>query len=90
MGLKNKYANPLPNYSASNKENEWYRYCVNKNIRISHKPVDGEKGKWYITVSLGPYKKGEVPHVSPSIYTKDNVMQAYYQMCKYYYDKREK
>lgn len=90
MGLKNKYANSLPQYSAGSEENKWYRYCVNNNIRISQKPVDGEKGKWYITVSLGPYKKGETPHVSPSIYTQDNIMESYYQMCKYYYDKRKK
>jgi len=43
MGLKNKYANPLPQYSAGSEENKWYRYCVNNNIRISQKPVDGEK-----------------------------------------------
>ena len=53
-------------------------------------PVGEEIGRWQMTINIGPYKKGEVPHVSPSIYDKDTLYPAYYQMCKYYYDKRKK
>ena len=93
MGIikkKGKYSNPVPPYSPSDEEQEWYRYCVRNDIRISLKPVKEEIGVWHITVVIGPYKRGEKINVSPSVYTRDNVHQMYYQTCKYYYDKRKK
>ena len=92
MGIKYKkrVSNPMPSYFPSTEERKWMNYCVDNNIRISQQPVKEEIGRWRMTVNIGPYKKGEVPHVSPSVYDKDTVYPAYYQMCKYYYDKRKK
>ena len=92
MGIKYKkrVSNPMPSYFPSTEERKWMNYCVDNNIRISQQPVKEEIGRWRMTVNIGPYKRGEVPHMSPSIYDKDTVYPAYYQMCKYYYDKREK
>ena len=59
-------------------------------IEVKEQPVKEEIGRWKMTVNIGPYKRGEVPHISPSVYDKDTVYPAYYQMCKYYYDKRKK
>ena len=92
MGIKYKkrVSNPMPSYFPSTEERKWMNYCVNNNIRISQQPVKEEIGRWRMTVNIGPYKRGEVPHMSPSVYDKDTVYPAYYQMCKYYYDKRKK
>ena len=92
MGIKYKkrVSNPMPSYFPSTEERKWMNYCVDNNIRISQQPVKEEIGRWRMTVNIGPYKKGEVPHVSPSVYDKDTLYPAYYQMCKYYYDKRKK
>jgi len=92
MGIKYKkrVSNPMPSYFPSTEERKWMNYCVDNNIRISQQPVKEEIGRWRMTVNIGPYKRGEVPHMSPSVYDKDTVYPAYYQMCKYYYDKRKK
>ena len=92
MGIKYKkrVSNPIPSYFPSTEERKWMNYCVDNNIRISQQPVKEEIGRWRMTVNIGPYKRGEVPHMSPSVYDKDTVYPAYYQMCKYYYDKRKK
>ena len=92
MGIKYKkrVSNPMPSYFPSTEERKWMNYCVDNNIRISQQPVKEEIGRWRMTVNIGPYKRGEVPHLSPSVYDKDTIYPAYYQMCKYYYDKREK
>ena len=92
MGIKYKkrVSNPMPSYFPSTEERKWMNYCVDNNIRISQQPVKEEIGRWKMTVNIGPYKRGEVPHISPSVYDKDTVYPAYYQMCKYYYDKRKK
>lgn len=39
-------------------------------------------------IAFGPYKKGEKVNFSPSVYDKHSIWSEYYQMCKYYYDKR--
>ena len=93
MGIrerKKKNSNPMPNYVPNSEERKWMEYCINNDIRISQQPEKGEIGRWRMTVNIGPYKRGEVPHMSPSVYDKDTVYPAYYQMCKYYYDKRKK
>ena len=92
MGIKYKkrVSNPMPYYFPSTEERKWMNNCVDNNIRISQQPVKEEIGRWKMTVNIGPYKRGEVPHISPSVYDKDTVYPAYYQMCKYYYDKRKK
>tara|TARA_B100000029_G_scaffold113502_1_gene105786 strand:+ start:715 stop:993 length:279 start_codon:yes stop_codon:yes gene_type:complete len=92
MGIKYKkrVSNPMPSYFPSTEERKWMNYCIDNNIRISQQPVKEEIGRWRMTVNIGPYKRGEVPHMSPSVYDKDTIYPAYYQMCKYYYDKRKK
>ena len=92
MGIKYKKrpSNPMPSYFPSTEERKWMNYCIDNNIRISQQPVKEEIGRWRMTVNIGLYKKGEVPHMSPSVYDKDTIYPAYYQMCKYYYDKRKK
>ena len=92
MGIKYKKrsSNPMPSYFPSTEERKWMNYCIDNNIRISQQPVKEEIGRWRMTVNIGPYKRGEVPHMSPSVYDKDTIYPAYYQMCKYYYDKRKK
>ena len=92
MGIKNKKkkTNPMPGYVPSLEERQWYLYCVDNDIRIFPQPVSGEIGIWKIGINIGKYTKGETPHLSPSIYTKDNFCISYYQMCKYYYDKHKK
>ena len=93
MGIrerKKKNSNPMPNYVPNSEERKWMSYCINNDIRISQQPEKGEIGRWRMTVNIGPYKRGEVPHLSPSVYDKHTIYPAYYQMCKYYYDKRKK
>ena len=92
MGIKGrkKKGNYMPNYTPSKEERKWSKYCIDNDIRLSQKPEKKEIGKWRMTVNIGPYIKGEKPYLSPSIYDKDTVYPAYYQMCKYYYDKRKK
>ena len=46
--------------------------------------------EWYIEIRLGPYKKGEKAHLSPSVYTHENIHQEIRRMQKYYYDKHKK
>jgi len=89
MGIRNrkKKTNPMPSYSPTLNERKWYAYCVENDIRIFPVPVSGEIGMWKIGINIGEYRKGETTHLSPSIYTKDNFCNSYYQTCKYYYDK---
>ena len=89
MGLKRK-PNLLPSYIASPEEAEWYRYCLENNIRLATVPVEGEIGKWKFSVNMGVYQKGETSYMSPHVYDTDTLYPTYYQMCKYYYDKRKK
>ena len=90
MVYKKRKKNLLPSYIASSEESKWYRYCITNNIRICTIPVEDETGKWKIGVNIGPYKKGEIPYMSPHVYDKNTLYYTYYQMCKYYYDKRKK
>ena len=67
-------------------------WCINNNVRISQVPtITGFfPEEWRIEVRLGPYKTGEKGHLSPSIYTHENVHQETRRMQKYYYDKHQK
>ena len=90
MVYKKRKKNLLPSYIASADEAEWYRYCVNNELRISTITVKYAISKWKIGVNIDPYKKNETPYVSPHVYDKETLYPTYYQMCKYYYDKRKK
>lgn len=77
----------MPIYTPSNEERKWYIHCVRNNIRIS--PQKSKKAdEWHIAISVGPYKKGEQPKVSPKSYGREEIWQTYYKFCKYYFDKR--
>ena len=85
--MAKKVIKGLGTYTPSAEETKWYMYCVENNIRIS--PIAKEKGmgntEWYIGISFGNnYKK---IHKSPSVYTRDNIWEEFYLMCKYYYEK---
>ena len=86
--MAKKKENWMPQYIPTQEENEAYLYCVRNNIRISPIGIHGVIGKWKIGINIGPYKKGEKISLSPHIYDKDTIWPTYYQMCKYYYDKR--
>lgn len=85
-----KKTQPMPNYTASEKETKAYNYCVKNNIRISPYGIQNDNDKWHIAISLGPYKKWEKPHLSPSKYDRNNIWQEFYKMCEYYYDKHRR
>ena len=71
--------------------NKWNSYCVDNNIRIAPQPT--QRGlypeEWRISVTLGPYKRGEKSYLSPNVYTADNIYEEMERMKKYYYDKRK-
>lgn len=91
-GLKKKTKHKGLNtgFMPSEEQTKWSRYCIDNNIRIS--PVPTQRGmhpeEWRIAISVGPYKRGEKPYLSPNVYTADNIWQELYNMKKYYYDKR--
>ncbi len=82
-----KKAKPMPPYIASDKELEWWKYCVRNNIRIAPQGILTDSDHWHISTSLGPYTKGEKPNISPFKYCRKTIWIEYYKMCKYYYDK---
>ena len=88
MGVK-KSDNKTPDYIPSVDETKWYSYCVKNNIRISYKPeTTGSSPKcWYITIIIGPYKKGEKVNVSPDCYKAGECHEQMYKTCEYYYEK---
>jgi|TARA_R110000822_G_scaffold364_2_gene1613 hypothetical protein len=67
-------------------------WCINNNIRLN--PVPTQTGmfpeEWRIEIRLGPYKTGEKAHLSPSVYTYENIHQELRRMQKYYYEKHQK
>jgi len=87
---KKKNSNPMPDYYPTINELKWCKYCIDNNIRISPMGIKETIGKWRIGISIGPYIKGEKPHIAPNIYDVDTVWPSYYKMCKYYYDKNKK
>lgn len=90
-GLKSKKKNEgMPIYLPNEEETKWRDFCVQNNIRISPLGINGEKKKWKIGISLGPYKKGEKMHIAPSVYDANTIWIEYYRMCKFYYDKHRK
>lgn len=83
----NKYANVL-----TNEEQIHFNYCVNNSYRISPKPATTGlfPDSWHVEIRLGPYKKGEKAHVSPTVYDDKGIWPAVKKIRKYYYDKRTK
>jgi hypothetical protein len=85
--LYGKRAKPMPSYLASEEEMKWYSFCVKNNIRISPYGIQNNTDQWKIAISIGPYKRGEKPHLSPSTYDRNTIWPEYYKMCEYYYNK---
>tara|TARA_S200002703_G_scaffold97989_1_gene84676 strand:- start:1061 stop:1363 length:303 start_codon:yes stop_codon:yes gene_type:complete len=79
-------------YSPTQAELDAWDWCVRNNIRISYKPeIPGAAPKcWYITIVIGPYKKGEKVHVSPDCYKAGECHAQMYKTCIYYYEKYRK
>ena len=86
--FKKKKNSTLPNYLPSREDQEAYSYCVRNNIRISPLGIQNESGKWKIGINFGPYIKGEKTNIAPHLYDVDTIWPSYYEMCKYYYNKR--
>ena len=83
---KEQEKHKLPtNYSPTKEEDNAYHYCVENDIRISPIASD-ESGKWYIGVSTpDDFKK---VYKSKYIYNRDTIWVSFYEMCLYYYKKR--
>ena len=66
---KTKYKGLNTGFMPSEEQMKWSRYCINNNIRIS--PVPTQRGmhpeEWRIAISVGPYKRGEKPYLSPNV-----------------------
>tara|TARA_R110000737_G_scaffold260067_1_gene268467 strand:+ start:181 stop:462 length:282 start_codon:yes stop_codon:yes gene_type:complete len=86
--FKKKKNSKLPNYLPSGEDQEAYSYCVRNNIRISPLGIQNESGKWKIGINVGPYIKGEKTNIAPHLYDVDTIWPSYYEMCRYYYNKR--
>ncbi len=75
-------------FTPTSEQQRAYFYCIDNNIIVS--PVAAEEGmmpgKWYIGISTPDnYKK-----IYKSRFKYDNlqVWEAHYEMCSYYYNKR--
>ena len=78
----------LPDFHISKEQQKYYDYCVKSNIIISPIGIQNTPGKWYIGISTPDnYKK---VYKSKHIYDKNQVWDAMFEMCKYYYDKYRK
>ena len=86
--MPKKKENWMPEYNPTQDEISANYYCISNNIRISPLGIQGVIGKWKIGINIGPYKKGEKINIAPHIYDKNTIWPSYYEMCKYYYDKR--
>ena len=60
----------MPSYFASEEQMEACLFCRRNNIRISPMGIQNDLDPWKITINIGPYKKGEVPHISPYVYDR--------------------
>jgi|TARA_R110000787_G_scaffold91324_1_gene192607 hypothetical protein len=92
-GKNNTHKGLCFEYPSMNKEERKINiWCINNNVRIN--PVPTKPGmfpeEWKIEIRLGSYKTGEKPHLSPSVYTHDNIHQEIRRMQKYYYEKHQK
>ena len=76
----------LPECSITEEQQKCYDYCVKNNIIISPIGIQNTPGKWYVGISTPDnYKK---VYKSKHIYDKDQIWDAMFEMCKYYYDKQ--
>ena len=92
-GKNNTHKGLCFEYPSMNKEERKINiWCINNNVRIN--PIPTKPGlfpeEWKIEIRLGSYKKGEKAHLSPSVYTHDNIHQEIRRMQKYYYEKHQK
>jgi len=88
--MPRRKSKPMPSYFASEEEMEACLFCRRNNIRISPMGIKNDLDHWKITINIGPYKRGEMPHIAPYIYDRKTIWPEYYKMCKYYYDKYRK
>ncbi len=69
----------MPKYLASKEEREACEYCIRNNIRIAPQGIQNDPDHWRITITLGPYQRGEKPNVAPNIYDRHAIWQSYYE-----------
>ena len=88
LGRKRKKS-IMGTYFPTAKERAANDFCIKNNIRISYSPIStGSAPKeWYISIIIGPYKKGEKPNLSPESYGAIECKKMMYKTCIYYYDK---
>ena len=68
----------MPKYVPTTDEIKACLYCIRNDIRIAPQGIQNDPDNWRITITLGPYKRGEKPNVAPSIYNRDAIWKAYY------------
>ena len=75
----------MPTYLPSDEERKWYLHCVRQGIRISPGAIVNTKDKWTIDISVD----GKTWRKSPKQYDRNEIWPTFYQMHKYYYEKRK-
>ena len=79
---------PMPDYIPSKEESKWHKYCIDNGIIISPIGIKNEQNKWHIGIAMSNNHKQV--HLAPYEYDRDTIWISYYEMCKYYYDKRRR
>ena len=81
----------MGSYFPTTEERAAHDFCIRNNIRISYQPIStgAAPKEWYITVIIGPYKKGEKPNLSPDVYGPGEIQKQIYKASVYYYNKYE-
>lgn len=69
-------------YNPTDEQQEAYIYCMNNNIKISPKGINGQN-KWYVEV----FANGKWHH-SPEKHGPVEVWEVFFNYCKHYYDKQ--
>jgi hypothetical protein len=82
----------MGSYFPTKEEMDAQDFCIRNNIRISYVPATpgAAPKEWHISIIIGPYKKGEKPHLSPEVYPAVKCKEQMYKTCMYYYEKYRK
>ena len=71
-------------YNPTKEEQEASLYCIRNCIRIAPKGIFRQK-RWHIDVSMD----GINWHTSPESYEEKDLWKKYYEVCTYYWNKRD-
>ena len=72
----------MPYYVASKEQLKYYLWCMRNGIKISVGGIKDMAGHWVISIF-----NNDKWVDAPRSYNKDEVHIAYYDFCKYYFDK---